>query len=68
MEMKKEQDPAPYMEMKHRGASPEDVYRQARKDGYESLSCYSLLMGVFDIGLNEAREVIHRVYHEGDDA
>lgn len=62
-----DQDPAPYLEMKRHGATAEDVYRKARGDGFKNYECLVLIMGVFDLELDDARKIGHQAfYHERD--
>lgn len=58
------QDPTPYIAMKDAGASPQEVFRKARGDGYKNFECIVLISGVFDIPLNDAREMAHAIYRE----
>lgn len=58
------EDPTPYLAMKHKGASAREVYVRARKDGFKRYQCLSLIQGVFDLTLHEAREIGHSVYFE----
>lgn len=59
-----DQDPAPYQTMKQHGATAEDVYRKALADGFKRHECLALIMGVFGLELEEAREIGHRIYWE----
>ena len=53
-----------YKEQKANGATKEDIYAQARADGYKNYECLLILMGVFNIELHEAREVGHKYFYE----
>ena len=59
-----DQDPAPYQAMKLHGASAEEVYRKALADGFKKHECLVLIMGVFDLELNVAREIGHQIYRQ----
>lgn len=50
--------------MKQHGATAEDVYRKALADGFKKHECLALIMGVFGLELEEAREIGHRIYWE----
>ncbi|WKB50819.1 hypothetical protein [Eleftheria terrae] len=65
---KKVHDPAPYVAMMRNGATSEEVYRQALKDGFKRFECVALLCGVFDLELDEARKIGHRVWSEDAEA
>lgn len=58
------QDPTPYFEMKKLGATPGQVFRKAKQDGYRNFDCIALISGVFDISLSEAREISHAIHKE----
>ena len=55
-------DPAPYIAMKQSGASPSEVFTKAREDGFRNFECTLLIVGVFDLSLDEARHVAHEIY------
>lgn len=55
-------DPAPYIAMKQSGASPSEVFTKAREDGFRNFECTLLVAGVFDLSLDEARQVAHEIY------
>jgi hypothetical protein len=65
MNSEMKQDPKPYIEMKDRGATPEEVFRKALSDGHKNFECIALLCGVFDIPLHKAREIAHQIHREG---
>ncbi len=56
------QDPSPYLAMKQRGASAEEVYRKAWKDGFKRHECLLLIMGVFDFEMSVARDIGHEIW------
>lgn len=58
-----DQDPTPYLAMKHNGATAHAVYRKAREAGFKRHECLSLIMGVFDLELANAREIGHEIYY-----
>lgn len=64
MSEQRHQDPTPYIAMKDAGASPQEVFRKARGDGYKNFECIVLISGVFDIPINDAREMAHAIYRE----
>jgi hypothetical protein len=51
-----------YTNYKNSGMSPEQIFNQAKIDGYKNFECIHLLMVVFDISLDEARTISHRYY------
>lgn len=53
-----------YKKEKEKGATKEDIYKQARADGYKNYESLLILMGVFDIELHEAREVGHKCFYD----
>lgn len=57
-----DQDPAPYQAMKLHGASAEEVYRRARRDGFKKHECLALIMGIYGLELANAREIGHQIY------
>ena len=57
-----DQDPRPYIELKQKGASPQEVFKQAKKDGFKNFECIALISGVFDLELHEAREIAHKLH------
>jgi hypothetical protein len=57
-------DPARYVAMMRDGATSDEVYRQALKDGFKRFECVALLCGVFDLELDQARKVDHQVWNE----
>lgn len=59
-----DQDPKPYFAMKHNGATAHEVYREAREAGFKRHECLSLIMGVFDLELANAREIGHEIYFQ----
>jgi hypothetical protein len=58
-----DQDPTPYFAMKRDGAIVHEVYRKAREAGFKRHECLSLIMGVFDLELADAREIGHEIYY-----
>jgi len=48
--------------MKQSGASPGEVFTKAREDGFRNFECTLLIAGVFDLSLDEARQVAHEIY------
>jgi hypothetical protein len=55
-------DPAPYIAMKQSGASPSEVFTKVREDGFRNFECTLLIAGVFDLSLDEARNVAHEIH------
>ncbi|WP_217590738.1 hypothetical protein [Burkholderia sp. GbtcB21] len=68
MSVQLRQDPTPYIAMKDAGASPQEVFRKAREDGYKNFECIVLISGVFEISLNDARDMAHAIYREDKEA
>jgi len=66
--IKMDQNPAPYLKMKEHGATAEEVYRKARLDGYKKHECLALIMGVFGLELDDARNIGHQVFYQERDA
>ena len=56
------QVPTPYLAMKQRGASVEEVYRKAREDGFKRHECLLLIMGAFDLEMSVARDIGHEIW------
>jgi hypothetical protein len=50
-------DFAKYEAMKKEGASPEDVHREAVRDGIDNITVVRLIRHVFSLSLAEAKEV-----------
>ncbi len=61
-ETTQEDDPAPYIEMRRSGASPTEVFIKAREDGFRNFECTLLIAGVFELSLDEARQVAHEIH------
>lgn len=57
-------DPTSYLAMKREGVSAREVYVRARADGFKRYQCLLLIQGVFDLTLDEAREIGHSIYFE----
>lgn len=62
-----DQDPSPYLAMKQRGASAEEVYRKAREGGFKRHECLLLIMGVFDLEMSVARDIGHGIWRRDQD-
>lgn len=58
----REDDPAPYIEMRKSGAPPSEVFIKAREGGFRNFECTLLIAGVFDLSLDEARQVAHEIH------
>lgn len=57
------EDPTPYIELKQKGGSVEEVYIRARKDGFKNFQCLILICEIFSLELHEARKIAHSVFH-----
>jgi len=55
-----------YESMKNSGASPEQVYREAVRDGWDSIGRIRLVRAVFSLTPREAKEVFVRAEGQGD--
>lgn len=51
-----------YMEYRKNGMSAEQMFNHAKIDGYKNFECIHLLMIVFDMPLDEARKISHKIY------
>jgi hypothetical protein len=47
-----------YEAMRDEGASAHDLYRKARADGHDDITCIRMLRAVFGFSLREAKEVL----------
>jgi hypothetical protein len=48
-----------YIALKDGGAAPTAVFQACKLDGHKNWECQILLMGVFEMTLDEARKISH---------
>ncbi|MBA2655340.1 MAG: hypothetical protein H0U71_09810 [Gammaproteobacteria bacterium] len=48
-----------YMTLKNEGKTPVEIFEQAKNDGYKNFECINLIMILFGMSSNEARQISH---------
>ena len=59
-------DYSKYETMKHSGSSPEDVYREASRDGIDPIGRIRLIAAVYSLSPGQAKEVVVRAEGEAE--
>jgi hypothetical protein len=51
-----------YAALREQGATPVEVFKVCKADGNKNWECQVLLMGIFDMSLDDARTISHSLH------
>lgn len=65
---KPEKSSEKYAALKEQGGTPSDVFKACKADGHKNWECQILLMGLFDMTLDQTRSISHAQHAENQES